>query len=55
MRLATGPTRLAERLYRAGDDVDTASIDGAMRSGRRAAEAIMADLGVALPQRGERP
>ena len=55
VRLAAGPTRLAERLYRAGDDVDTASIDGAMRSGRRAAEAIMADLGVALPQRGERP
>ncbi len=37
------PTRLAPGLYVAGDHRDTASIDGAMFSGRRAAESILAD------------
>ena len=31
-------------LYRCGDDMDTASINGAMASGRRAAEAIQAEI-----------
>lgn len=34
--------RIREGLYRCGDDMDTASINGAMASGRRAAEAILA-------------
>ncbi|MFT3788349.1 MAG: FAD-dependent oxidoreductase [Tepidisphaeraceae bacterium] len=38
--------RLREGLYVCGDHVDSASIDGALRSGRRAAEAILNDLGV---------
>ncbi len=37
------PTRVAPGLYVAGDHRDTASIDGAMYSGRRAAETILAD------------
>lgn len=36
--------RYAPGCYRAGDLNDTASIDGAMRSGRRAAEALIEDL-----------
>lgn len=40
------PARLAEGLYVAGDHRASASIDGALRSGRRAAEAVIADLGV---------
>ena len=39
------PARLAERLYICGDHRDNASIHGAMVSGRRAAEAVLADLG----------
>jgi phytoene dehydrogenase-like protein len=39
------PVRVARGLYRAGDTADTASIDGAMRAGRRAAEAAIEDLG----------
>lgn len=35
--------KLREGLYLAGDWVEDASIDGALRSGRRAAEAILAD------------
>ncbi len=38
------PARAAPGLYRAGDTIDSASIDGAMRSGRHAAEAIIEDL-----------
>ena len=38
--------RLAESLYVCGDHLDGASINGAMRSGRLAAEAVLADLGV---------
>jgi hypothetical protein len=37
------PVRVGEGVYRAGDTVDLASIDGAMRSGRRAAQALLAD------------
>jgi phytoene dehydrogenase-like protein len=39
-------TRLAESVYACGDYMDGASINGAMRSGRLAAEAVLADLGV---------
>jgi phytoene dehydrogenase-like protein len=43
-RGSRGP-RLADHLYCCGDYCETASINGAMLSGRRAAEAIMANLG----------
>jgi hypothetical protein len=36
--------RIGEKLYIAGDYVDIPSQNGAMRSGRRAAEAVIADL-----------
>lgn len=39
------PVRLASGVYLCGDHRDTASIQGAMVSGRRAAEAVIADLG----------
>ena len=35
------PVRLGPRLFVCGDHVETASINGAMASGRRAAEAVM--------------
>ena len=38
------PVRLNDRLYACGDHLDNASIQGAMASGRRAAEAVLADL-----------
>lgn len=41
------PARLNSGLYVCGDHCSTASINGAMESGRRAAEAIVKDLGVA--------
>ncbi|CAN5259377.1 hypothetical protein BH20ACT22_BH20ACT22_16410 [soil metagenome] len=41
---AERPVRLAEGLYLAGDHRYTSSIQGALLSGRRAAEAILADL-----------
>ena len=37
------PVRVRKGLYVCGDHVETASLHGAMRSGRRAAEAIIAD------------
>ncbi len=40
------PARLDRGLYLAGDHRTNASIDGALRSGRRAADAVLADLGV---------
>jgi hypothetical protein len=40
------PVQLSDSLYIAGDHRDTASIQGAMVSGRRAADAIMDQLGV---------
>lgn len=39
------PARLSDGLYLAGDHRTNASIDGAMRSGRRAAEAVLSDFG----------
>jgi len=38
------PVRLGDRLFVCGDHRDTASIHGALLSGRRAAEALLADL-----------
>jgi hypothetical protein len=44
------PVRLAAGLVVAGDHRDTASIQGALVSGRRAAQAVLADLGLpAMP------
>ena len=40
------PARLADGLYLAGDHRTNASIDGAMRAGRLAAEAVLKDLGI---------
>ena len=40
------PVALSEALYVAGDHRDTASIQGAMVSGRRAAQAVLQQLGV---------
>ncbi len=39
------PVRIEDRLYACGDHLDNASIQGAMVSGRRAAEALLAELG----------
>jgi phytoene dehydrogenase-like protein len=41
----TLPSRLGDGLYVAGDHRASASINGALRSGRRAAEAVAADFG----------
>jgi phytoene dehydrogenase-like protein len=43
--------RLAESVYICGDHLDGASINGAMRSGRLAAEAVLADLGIGADER----
>jgi len=40
---AAASVRRADGLYVCGDNLETPSIDGAMRSGRRAAEAVLAD------------
>lgn len=42
----TSPARLRDGLYIAGDHRDTASIQGALVSGDRAARAVLADLGI---------
>lgn len=42
--------RLAEGLYRCGDYCETASIHGAMVSGRRTAECLLSDWGITVPQ-----
>ena len=42
------PARLADGLYVAGDHRTNASINGAMVSGRRAAEAVLEDLGISV-------
>jgi phytoene dehydrogenase-like protein len=42
---ATKPQRLAEGLYCCGDHCETASIHGAMVSGRKVAEVVLSDLG----------
>ena len=39
------PVRITPGLYVCGDYRETASIQGAMMSGRRAADAVIADLG----------
>ena len=39
------PVRTAEGVYVAGDHRDTSSIQGALVSGRRAAQAVLKDLG----------
>lgn len=45
------PVALADRLVVAGDHRDTPSIQGALVSGRRAADAVLADLGLpAMPR-----
>jgi protoporphyrinogen oxidase len=49
------PARLALGLYVAGDTRDTASIDGALRSGRRAAEALLNDWNHPLPDHPSHP
>jgi predicted NAD/FAD-dependent oxidoreductase len=38
------PVKVGDSIYRCGDYVDTASINGALRSGRRAAQAVIEDL-----------
>lgn len=43
------PVRVAEGLYVCGDHLDQASIDGAMVSGRRAAEAVLAAMSSRAP------
>ena len=40
------PVRTSEGLYVAGDHRDTSSIQGALVSGRRAARAVLKDLGI---------
>ncbi|WP_329036674.1 FAD-dependent oxidoreductase [Streptomyces sp. NBC_00178] len=44
------PVRLLAGLYVCGDHRDTSSVQGALASGRRAASAILADLGVSRPR-----
>jgi phytoene dehydrogenase-like protein len=41
-----GAVRLSDGLYACGDHLETPSINGALRSGRRAAEALLQDWGV---------
>ena len=43
------PVRTARGVYVAGDHRDTSSIQGALVSGRRAAQAVLKDLGVTTP------
>lgn len=40
---ANGKARISKGIYMCGDHMDTASINGALRSGRHAAEAVIAD------------
>jgi hypothetical protein len=40
------PVRLSPWLFVAGDHREAATLDGALRSGRRAAEAVLAELGL---------
>jgi phytoene dehydrogenase-like protein len=47
------PARVADGLYRCGDYVASASIHGALLSGRRAAEAVIADLAGAAEHAGQ--
>jgi hypothetical protein len=45
------PVALGDGLFVAGDHRDTASIQGALVSGRRAADAVLAHLGLRVPLR----
>lgn len=47
------PVQLSEGLYVCGDHRDSATLDGALKSGRRAAEAVLASS-AALPV-GQQP
>ncbi|AZM52860.1 oxidoreductase [Streptomyces sp. WAC 01529] len=47
------PVRLLSGLYVCGDHRDTSTVQGALHSGRRAARAVLTDLGVAAPGRAE--
>jgi hypothetical protein len=50
------PVNLGDGLFVAGDHRDTASIQGAMVSGRRTAEAVLARLGLTVAVgRADRP
>ncbi|MGA4842423.1 NAD(P)/FAD-dependent oxidoreductase [Streptomyces sp. G45] len=50
------PVRLLSGLYVCGDHRDTSTVQGALHSGRRAAAAVLADLGVNLaPAEGRLP
>ncbi len=49
------PVRLAPGLHVAGDHRDSASLQGALVSGRRAALSVLADLGAAEPERPPAP
>ncbi|GAA2443644.1 NAD(P)/FAD-dependent oxidoreductase [Streptomyces glaucus] len=49
------PVRLLAGLYVCGDHRDTSTVQGALRSGRRAAAAILADLGAAGPMHAADP
>jgi len=40
---ANGKARISNGIYMCGDHMETASIKGALRSGRHAAEAVIAD------------
>ena len=51
---ASRPVVTAEGLFMCGDHLETSSLQGAMAAGRRAAEAVMEDLGEPGPGR-ERP
>jgi len=46
------PVRVLAGLYVCGDHRDTSTVQGALHSGRRAAEAILTDLGVAPAHQG---
>ena len=48
----TSPARLGDGLFIAGDHRDTASIQGALVSGERAARAVLGELGVGLGSTG---
>jgi predicted NAD/FAD-dependent oxidoreductase len=49
------PVRTAQGIYVAGDHRDTSSIQGALVSGRRAAHALLTDLGLVTATDAGRP
>ncbi|MFE1952941.1 NAD(P)/FAD-dependent oxidoreductase [Streptomyces sp. NPDC059524] len=49
------PVRLLDGLYVCGDHRETSTVQGALHSGRRAAHAVLADLGVPVPASAEPP